>query len=277
VSVLRILIVEDNGEKLERISRAIVEVDPALAEGIEHVADLRSARRKLQETRYDLLVLDVVLPVRIDEPPRTDAGLQLLDELARRGEKYHTPSYTIGVTQYEDLYSEAQARFQEHTLSVVQYEAGSDRWVGILQAGVRYVLRATASRANHRPGYDSEAAIVCALNVPELAAVRSLPWNFQLHAVTSDDTPYYQGLIPREGGARTVYAAAAPRMGMQAAAVLAAKMVFHFRPKYLIMAGISAGLRTRTRPGDILAADPCWEWSSSRHRTRSACHPFFGV
>jgi nucleoside phosphorylase/CheY-like chemotaxis protein len=266
---VRILVVEDDQIKFERISRAIAGVDGELERDLEHAEDIRGARLKLLEIQYDLLVLDVVLPLRAKEPPRMDAGLLLLDELARREGRYRLPGYTIGITQFESVYDQAQARFQEHTLSVVRYETDSDNWVETLQAGVRYVMGALESRESARLEYGCEAAILCALAKPELSAVKTLPWAFRPKPLPQDDTPYYEGFIPRDSGTRRVYAAAAPRMGMQASAVLATKMVFNFRPRYLIMVGITAGIKGRTRSGDLLVADPCWDWGSGKWEVKN--------
>jgi nucleoside phosphorylase len=269
--MFRVLIVEDTPAKLARVSKAILDVEGATGGMIrlEHASDIRAAKLLLKDNYFELLVLDIVLPMRKDEEPNPKAGALLLDELSRREDRYKMPGHIIGITQFADVYDEALARFQELTLSVVPYEEGSDAWIKTLQAGVRFVLSVVLSRTKEQTGYRSEAAIVCALVSPELSAVKNLPWGFEPFAVDGDDTPYYSGEIPRSGmPQRKVFAAAAPRMGMQAAAVLAAKMIYNFRPRYLLCCGITAGLRGRTRPGDILAIDPSWDWGSGKWTIR---------
>jgi nucleoside phosphorylase len=61
-----------------------------------------------------------------------------------------------------------------------------------------------------------------------------------------------------------VYAGLAARMGMPPAASVASKMIHWFRPRFLGMTGIAAGVRTRVELGDIIAADPCWDWGSGK-------------
>jgi nucleoside phosphorylase len=53
-------------------------------------------------------------------------------------------------------------------------------------------------------------------------------------------------------------------MGMSAAAVLAMKMIITFRPRYISMSGITAGIPGKTRLGDIIVADPSWDWGSGK-------------
>lgn len=51
---------------------------------------------------------------------------------------------------------------------------------------------------------------------------------------------------------------------MPSTATLAMKMVEAFRPRYLCMTGIAAGVRGECSLGDVIAADPCWDWGSGK-------------
>ncbi|NEW00661.1 5'-methylthioadenosine/S-adenosylhomocysteine nucleosidase [Bacillus megaterium] len=54
-------------------------------------------------------------------------------------------------------------------------------------------------------------------------------------------------------------------MGMAAAAVLATKVVYHFRPKYLSMVGICAGNKQQgIELGDIIVAAESWDYGSGK-------------
>jgi nucleoside phosphorylase len=56
-------------------------------------------------------------------------------------------------------------------------------------------------------------------------------------------------------------------MGMAAAAVLATKIVQQFRPRVLLMVGICAGRVEEVNIGDIIVADPTWDWGSGKIRS----------
>jgi hypothetical protein len=67
-------------------------------------------------------------------------------------------------------------------------------------------------------------------------------------------------------------------MGMPAAAVLASKMIHHFRPRFLSMTGIAAAVAGEARFGDVMVADPAWDWGSGKWSIdnatgRSMFHP----
>jgi nucleoside phosphorylase len=47
-------------------------------------------------------------------------------------------------------------------------------------------------------------------------------------------------------------------------------MIHAFRPKYIAMVGIAAGVRDRVKYGDVIIANPCWDWGSGKHTHRSS-------
>jgi nucleoside phosphorylase len=53
-------------------------------------------------------------------------------------------------------------------------------------------------------------------------------------------------------------------MSSTAAAILSMKMIAAFKPRYLAMVGITAGIPGKTKMGDIIAADPSWDWGCGK-------------
>ncbi|SFI61514.1 Nucleoside phosphorylase [Bradyrhizobium sp. Gha] len=62
----------------------------------------------------------------------------------------------------------------------------------------------------------------------------------------------------------SVCAAAATRMGMVSTALLSAKVIEKLRPKLIVMCGICAGVRGKVDLGDVLLADPAWDFQSGK-------------
>jgi len=54
-------------------------------------------------------------------------------------------------------------------------------------------------------------------------------------------------------------------MGMAATATLASKMIDIYRPRYIIMSGVTGGIRERVKLGDIIIADPSYDWGSGKY------------
>jgi hypothetical protein len=187
--------------------------------------------------------------------------LELFAELLER-DHLQMPAGVIGVTGFEDAEARAKERFP--ALKVVRYEAETDGWVGVVEGTIRQISRAKASRDNATPLFGSAMAIVCALEDPELSSVLKNGWKWEPVRIAGDHTNYFQSVVDVKGTARSVVCASAARMGMPATAVLAAKIIQTFRPRIIAMPGIAAGVKGRTNLGDVIIADPSWDWGNGK-------------
>ncbi len=105
-------------------------------------------------------------------------------------------------------------------------------------------------------------AIMTALEAVELQAVLNLPGKWKEKSFKGDSAIYHCGVFTRSGKRMRVVAAATGDVGMPATAVLAMKIVERFRPRYLAMAGIAAGVEGNF--GDILIADQSWDYGAGK-------------
>lgn len=260
--MIKVLVVEDDGEKLRRVLTCLQTVSACPAEAIDNVRDIIAAKRLLRERRYDLLILDMMVPPRPDEPPFRDAGLGLLDEILER-DLYFVPRHIIGLTAHEDALTVAEPRFAADVLQVIYYDPTTTDWADRLRRALRRIVL-TERGGETVPEYATQLCIITAIASPELEAVLALPWDWQTLEIPTDPTVYHRGRYRLGDSTYEVTAAAAPRMGMTAAAVLATKMALTFRPRYLAMVGILAGIRGKCEIGDILVADPSWDYESGK-------------
>src|SRR5687768_15338883 len=97
---MRVPIVEDDVQKLGRISGVLRECGVNPDQDVDYCADVNTARARLLRTRYDLLVLDIALPTAIDAAVRAEAGIDLLGEITDR-DQYKMPRHIIGLTGNE--------------------------------------------------------------------------------------------------------------------------------------------------------------------------------
>ncbi|MCY1022708.1 hypothetical protein [Pyxidicoccus sp. MSG2] len=261
--MLKTLVVDDDADKRQRLCAALEGVQGFDMAGVDTVTDVAAARRKLTETTYELLVLDIALPPRADKDVEPEAGLGLLDEITSPRSRLRVPAHIIGVTGFEHLFTEGVNRFSSRLLTLVHYDAASDEWEQRLQARLRQILAAQDSRAREPLQHQSTLAVLCALPM-ELAAIQRLPWNWKQHNAPGDHTIYWRGTYRRDDEERVVYAAECPRMGMPNAAVFAMKLIHAFRPRYLAMAGITAGIRKKTELGNVIVASPSWDGGSGK-------------
>ena len=258
---MKILVVDDDSSKFEGIRAVLLEAGVS-----DQVIDLAKtgveARRNLSDTEYDLLILDIALPMREGDSPDRRGGVKLLEEIVERG-NLRLPLSVVGLTAYAELHEEFGTQFHSRLWTLDYYDTSDNGWLERLRAKASYVL--ARSRQKREKQFEVDLCVVTALRSPELAALRRLELNWKAAQSLDEVGFYYEGQLENKGKYRSVVAAAAPRMGMVASALLCQKMVMKFRPKYLCMVGICAGVRGRCEIGDVLVADPAWDWQMGKH------------
>jgi nucleoside phosphorylase len=178
---------------------------------------------------------------------------------------YVRPGHIVGLTAFENIFDEAGSVFEKELWSLVFYDPSSQTWIDMIQAKCRHILASNNAQSD-RPEFGCDFCIVTALQDPELDAVLNLPWDWHVAASNNDPTTYHHGAFATKTGLRrTAIAARAPSMGMPAAAILATKMALIHRPRSIIMTGICAGDATDTQLGDVIVANPSWDYGSGKH------------
>lgn len=106
--------------------------------------------------------------------------------------------------------------------------------------------------------YLSHVALITATPTEE-SGVKRLYDNWEQVAYSSDTQEYLTASFMKDGKKHKVVTARADTTGMTAAAVLTVKLIEYFRPKYLIMVGIAAGIAlpntVEQMYGDVIVAD----------------------
>ena len=98
--------------------------------------------------------------------------------------------------------------------------------------------------------------------------------------VDGDDQIYHSASFERNGVKHTLIHARQPEMGMTAAAATATKLIYEFRPRYLIMVGIAAGVAEEGSAdqmyGDVVVPDIVWNYSAGKFVSPSEAEISFG-
>ena len=273
MSMIRVLVVEDDPEKLRHVLGALNDVPDCGEENIDVAHTGMEAKQKLRVNSYDLLVLDIALPDRAEDLPSPEGGIDLFEEILSR-DLYLKPREVVGLTAFSDVRDRVGPRFAEDLWDVILYDPSSTAWAEQLQRKIRYIQM--ASQPGVVAAYESDLCVVTALADPELAALLDLPWSWVPLEVPGEGTVFKKGRFKTGDRQRSVIAATASRMGMTACSVLASKMIRYFRPRYLAMVGIAAGIKGVCELGDIIAADPVWDWGSGKWH-REAGSPVFAA
>lgn len=87
--------------------------------------------------------------------------------------------------------------------------------------------------------------------------------------IAGDEQKYFRAHFEKDGKTHVVVYAKQKEMGMTAGAALATKMIMQFRPSYIIMTGIAAGVALENGAndqiyGDVIVANEIWEYASGK-------------
>ncbi len=276
--MLRILIVDDNAEKAASIKNLIYKIPEINRADIEIAVDVKSASvTLLQEKSYDLLLLDLFIPFEFGDNPSAQIGIDFLNELELDKEK-KVPYHIIGITAHVDQIDNYQDDFKRSLWHLIEYVEGTEDWKDKLNNKIEYLIKSKKQIEKQEISkLNFDVAIITALREPELAHVLKLDIEWLDKRYDNDDmTLYHIGLIKRPNGKEIkLVAAATPQMGMCASSVLSMKLIHKFRPKYIVMCGIAAGIKGQVEMGDILINEEVWDGASGKITTESSGEHLF--
>ncbi|PRQ02206.1 5'-methylthioadenosine/S-adenosylhomocysteine nucleosidase [Enhygromyxa salina] len=260
MTVKNILIVEDDRTKYLRI-RGVVAGLAGKKVDIARAPDAASALNMMRDAAYDLLILDLLLPVRAGDTPKKDSGLDIARKI-QRDRIFNTPANVIALTGYENIKDEQVAAFHEWGWLLVQYSMAGGEWVGALENTVNRIFR--TDRTPHQTQHMSDAVIITAVRSIEFEALRRTAPAIERIQGTDEKNVYWKATL-KSATSRQVICTSAQEMGMPMSAALAMKCTMLYRPRLLCMCGIAAG--TGGGFGDILVATKSWDYGSGKIHT----------
>lgn len=261
--MLKILVVEDEQEKKRLIIEAIMTEPEISMKNIDIEGDVYGAKTRLKIKQYDLLILDINIPPRADQKIQNGAGLDILKYI-KKNLQVKQPKHIIGMTAYDEAFESALNDFNASVFKIIKFDYSEVNWRDALLESIQYLVsHDTPPYHNDGFTYHVDVGVVCALE-EEFNAIRELGTNWEEISVPYDSLAYYKGCFGPSESEISVVAVVSPNMGMPIAAVVATKLISTFRPSLLAMTGICAGVRGKTDYGDILIADPCFDWGSGK-------------
>lgn len=258
---MKILIVDDTPQRYHRLVAALDTIGIE-RERIDIVTCANDARDRLSVNAYDLLILDVLLPLWPESASDVQHSMDLLFQI-HEGEIDNIPRYVVGITADLEIAGKALAQFEDWTWSVLNFSEDNDEWV-VRATNCAKFARDQRAEAASEPVGCVDLAIVCALSEPEEAEVLKLPWNWSPPRPINDLVFVRDGYVELNGRKFTVCVTTAPRMGMVSTALRSAAVITALQPRLLAMTGICAGVRGKVKLGEVLFADPAWDFQSGK-------------
>lgn len=261
--MIKILVVEDDVPKSQAVCHLLKSLNSDGSLEFTAVPDILTAKKHLTATQFDLVIVDAHLPDRHGSQIVKNGGIELVKEIKLTA-SLKKPHQIIGLTAFDEAISAGDPEFRDALWWMIKYEASSNDWAKRLEARIKYLKSAKSPDCSEIADYDYDLACITALHFPEFQAVQDLPIDWVSHRMRGDATEYLTGKIETNEGQLRVVAASASQMGMPPAASLATKLIFHFRPRFLCMTGIAAGLRDKSNYGDVLVAEHSWDYNSGK-------------
>ena len=248
---MKVLIVDDQYEKVKVFARCLKE---ASIEDVTHVTSSFQALESCSQHQYDLMILDIQLPERLGDEINKKGGINLLERL-EMDNKCFTPVHVVAATSYDESYEEFREYFDRKAWKILR---------DIDDEEVIYeIIHAISKHSVSSESYD--VALLTALPHIEQEAVFNLPLEWREKIVFDDTNKYYVAEFETsEGKVKNIITTCCPRMGIASSAAVAMKILLKFNPKVFLMTGIAAGVKGKCNIGDILVADPCWDWGSGK-------------
>lgn len=267
--MIKVLIMDDTPEKISRIRSVLVGKCLVEENNIDEANSLNSGRIKLSTKFYDILILDLVLPISDGEEVEPGRSESFIDEFSNFS-RLKKPTYIIGLSQYEDKVEKNLYKYENKLWKLIHYDLAKEDWEQLLQYAVDSILSTKKQvLASIKQVNTFDFGIICALSeeFEQMKIASGLSWE----KFNIDDIPidFFKAEIRTElGHTLKIVAGRVNMAGMQAVSVMASCMYTAFGLKAIFMTGICAGIKKDTDEemdfGDIFIAESEYDYGSGK-------------
>lgn len=265
--MINVLIIDDTDSKISRIKSVIEKNCEIPTENIDIAKSINSGRKLLTSKDYDLLVLDLVLPLNDDEEADQEEAPKFIDEIYAN-ERINIPNQIIGLTQFEEYYSSLKERFEDKVWYLLKYEQSKNDWITKLQNKIIHlrknkelILKSIQDSNKYNIG------IVCALQEEFIQlknAFDKLEW-IKLNKIGLPYDFYTSTINTIYGNSHKIIIACTGKPGVVPTSILATSMYNTFNVDYLFMTGFCAGFKSDDISlGDIVVAESIQDYGTGK-------------
>lgn len=254
------LIVDDDEGKAQQIAEVVIREFGEEAVSTVRAASAYEASQHMRRTMFDLLFIDLNLPMRKGESASGDGGLKLLKQVMRATGSLIRPSFVVGITAFEELAARDVKDFREQGWALVQYDVGSETWESTIANHCRQ-LEEIRKRYSATDAEDVDVCICTALAEPELIACKDL-FQGNLRTIERGGRTFEIGELQIADRSIRVCLASASEMGIASMSSLTTQLICYFKPKLCILLGICAGIRSEI--GDVVIAESSLNYQTGK-------------
>jgi CheY-like chemotaxis protein len=138
--MIQVLIVEDNQHKRDNISKIIFENNKISKEDVHFASCVKDAKIQLYNNYYDLMILDLVLPVEKDGEAKAEIGVKFLNEISYNP-SIKPPIHIVGLSGFKEKVTEYHEQFSSKLWNLINYDASSENWKDKLDAIIFHLVK----------------------------------------------------------------------------------------------------------------------------------------
>jgi nucleoside phosphorylase/CheY-like chemotaxis protein len=268
--MIKILILDDSDRKIDKIKQVLLEGCGLHENDIEVANSVATGRMAITKDYFDLVLLDLVLPLFENEEPQEDGGLSFIRDIMSADGRIKIPTQIIGLTEKENAYNKEKEEFQSLLFNVIHCKQSDVEWISQVKQAVNYSMRckeAVESRLRSRNNYD--IAVICALSEEFKQMIQAFGGEDKWQTIQiEEDIPFqFRSTVITTANNHDVHvvAAMAGRPGVIPTSVLTTLMYTLFHVESVFMTGFSAGFPSNNlKLGDILVASSIQDYASGK-------------
>ena len=258
---------DDRSEKTESIKKILL-VDCGINErSIDCAKNISEGRDFLSEKYYDLLILDLVMPLYEDDEANHDEAPNFIDEIFDNP-NIKEPNQIIGLTAYDEEYESLKLRFEEKLWKLIRYSETNINWKNTIKNSVFHLLRMKQHMLDSIAKKDCyDIGILCALQEEFSCLIEA----FDKEKWTSIRIPGIpiplksRYITSAMGEEYKIIAACVGKPGMVATASMAMALFDLAGIDKLFMTGITAGFKSDSiNLCDIMIAKSSMDYASGK-------------
>ncbi|MBD9638460.1 hypothetical protein IB277_19335 [Ensifer sp. ENS07] len=243
---MKVLVIEDQDPKFDAVREQVIECFESLTLVVERAETMQQATKSLYQSKYDLIVVDLMLPLRNKAEDPIDISDDIVGVIESSDK--NRGSNIVALTGFNDLFDEKRQVFNDAGILIVRYGDAKEEW--------RRSLAAALGRIKEQESFDF--VVLCALEKERGGFRQTSAVLGPMKNVRGIDC-----LVARIGDLRGAIVRL-PRMGLVEASISAARVIEQFKPRLVAMSGICAGVVGNAEIGTIVVADICWEYQAGK-------------
>lgn len=138
--MIKILIVDDLQSKREKIVKTILDNHDILEKNIVQTKCVNEAKKILYKEYFDLMILDLVLPVEETGESNAKNATGFLNNI-EINPSIHPPIHIVGISGYKDQVEEHHQDFSKKLWNLIDYEESSSIWEDQLKSIIFHLVK----------------------------------------------------------------------------------------------------------------------------------------